>query len=505
MTLHAELAREASGASRSSELSKSRRALVGSSLFLLSLICVQIGWLLAVPPGYGIDEFDHAYRASSVASGYWSPGSTQPEDGRGVLIPVADDIARAAFEPCDNLDYTGPDNCTPVTARDADGMVLIASAAGTYNPLWYYVVGTAALPFQGADAIVAMRVASVILCDLMLFLAAWLTIRGARSAWPLIGLSAVCAPVLVYATAIAAPNGLEYSGGVLMWAALLVMIRRGHHPIPRSYWWLLGVSASVVATVHATGPLWVGAVALLTLPLTGGVLRSTWRFQRSALLVTLAAIMASCVASAGWILWDSNALPPDKQAYGPIPLGEVVRAPVLWALQSLATLRFRGDAAPLGVYAACGALIATLILFGLWRASTSVRAVMAMLVLTSALVPMLLTTLSYDDIGMAWQGRYSLPLTVGITMLAASQIDKRPTPGRWLLWLPAVAVGFAHTAAVRGMFAEELPDVLSPPLVAYVILGLGVTIMMGIAFRISNDPTRARSQTTTTEAAESIT
>ena len=50
----------------------------------------------------------------------------------------------------------------------------------------------------------------------------------------------------------------------------------------------------------------------------------------------------------------------------------------------------------------------------------------------------------------AWQGRYGLPLGVGIPILAAWTIERRPAQGRWAPTRPAFTV-VAATAAVAPM------------------------------------------------------
>src|SRR6478672_1363691 len=137
---------------------RSRSTTRATSLVLLGVIVLQFAWLMALPAFHGMDEFDHAYRAASVARGHWGPGREAPGDGRGQLIRVPLDIVTEAHDACAGLEYTGPDNCRPVSPVDARDQVAVASAAATYNPVFYAVVGLAALPFDGNNALLAMRV-----------------------------------------------------------------------------------------------------------------------------------------------------------------------------------------------------------------------------------------------------------------------------------------------------------------------------------------------------------
>ena len=138
-------------------------------------------------------------------------------DGRGLFVTVPRELADAARFQCERLRYTGPENCSPTASSQST--VRAASGAGLYHPAYYWVVGTAAQPFDGAAALYAMRIVSAALCLLFIGLAAWSATRVA-SRWPLVAVILAASPVLVYSTTIVAPNGLEMAAGLALWASL---------------------------------------------------------------------------------------------------------------------------------------------------------------------------------------------------------------------------------------------------------------------------------------------
>ena len=101
-------------------------------LVFLGALLMQAAWIVAVPPFRGSDEFDHAYRAASVADGDWMPTTPAP-DGRGDLVAVSPALVAAAQPVCLTYEYVGPDNCYPVSEQ-SDGKVLIATAAPATVP-----------------------------------------------------------------------------------------------------------------------------------------------------------------------------------------------------------------------------------------------------------------------------------------------------------------------------------------------------------------------------------
>ena len=133
-----------------------RQALRVAALFLLGTLLAQTAWILAVPPYRGSDEFDHVYRAGSVASGYWRPDWRHPADGRGDLIPTPRGLVEDGSAVCSSYDYVGPDNCRPVESLDG-GLVTVASAAARYNPAFYWLIGKPAMVTDGVTALYVMR------------------------------------------------------------------------------------------------------------------------------------------------------------------------------------------------------------------------------------------------------------------------------------------------------------------------------------------------------------
>ena len=194
------------------------------ALLLLGTLLVQAAWILALPPFRGTDEFDHAYRAASVARGEWRAPTEAAEEGRGGLVTVPRDLVAAASPVCSSYLYTGHDNCYP--AADAGhGDVRVATAAGNYNPAFYWVVGTVARPFDGAHALYAMRIASALLCAAFVALAGWVTAQWARTAWPLFAVAVAMTPVVFFSLSVTAPNGLEMAAALSLWMALLGIVR----------------------------------------------------------------------------------------------------------------------------------------------------------------------------------------------------------------------------------------------------------------------------------------
>ena len=382
----------------------------------------QTGYLLAVPAFRGPDEFDHAYRASSVAEGHWWAGQEVPADGGGYLLKVDQSLPEAAFEACDALTYPGPDNCIPVSSPDENGLVEIASTAATYNPFWYALTGTVAAQFSGDNFLFALRATNLLFVGAILLLALAQASMSAHPVWPVAGIAVAFTPILGFSTTVAAPNGVTYAAGILLWSSIL-RIASAATPT-RSSWIGVGLGASLVMLTHTTGLLFVPLIAVCTVPLLWhrrSRLVNEWRLQSLLVVVSVLVIAVLC---ATWVLAAGTNDPDDSgDSFGSIPLDVVWRGPFLWFLQSIATLAFRNEVAPVPVYAIGAVVVVVLIILSVRHSQRSQLVSLGLIVLGTLCVPLALTILTYDALGVAWQGRYALPLSVGVVLVSTHALS----------------------------------------------------------------------------------
>ena len=429
-------------------------------LLFVGALLLQSAWILTLPPFRGTDEFDHAYHAAAVAGGQWSIGETA-RHGRGKLVVVPRTLVEAAHPVCSSYGYTGHDNCNPVTDV-GDGRVEVASAAATYNPAFYWVVGTAAAPFEGDGdaALYAMRIAAALLCALFLALAGWVTTKWARTVWPLVALVAGVTPVMVFSISVAAPNGLEMCAALTVWMALLGL--HSTHAREQHATSLLvtaTVSATVLTTLRSIGPLWLLLiVATMLLSLSPRQLLDLVRPRRALTAICTAVVLAATVASAGWTTSaGTSALEPQTTEVANRWTASLSQFP-LWILQGIAAFPRRMDAAPALVYVLVGLTVLVFVVVGFTAAPRRLRVTMAITVLLALAVPVALTVPTIRITGPIWQGRYGLPYHLGLTLLAGLALDVRRFRHRWVpagLVAGWLAVTAANVLAVLHVLAGE--------------------------------------------------
>jgi len=457
-------------------------------LVIAGLMLLQAAWILTIPPFRGIDEIDHTYRAASVARGQWTAGP-QAEDGRGEQVSVPAAIVDAAHAQCEGLHYTGPENCNAISTND-DGSVVIASSAGSYYPPFYWVVGTAGSPFDGAAALYAMRIAAALLCLAFFGLTTW-SLRHLPGRWPLAALVLAATPVLIYSTTVVAPNGLEMSAALTLWASLLALV---HRPVDSArLLWVAIVAATVLGSLRALGPVFilliVGTIAVLN-P------RGLWAAIRShprTIALGCALVGIAVALFAAWTLGPVSSVLEEDELEGP-PGFKPINL-VLWSMQSIAAFPFRNQMGPWIVYPVVGTLVMLLFVFAFRGASRRERAVLSLAAATAYAIPLVFTLATLDTVGDIWQGRYGLPYGVGAVLMAGWMIGRRHAshPLRW--WLTALAGAFysvAVSACLIKVRANELDDnrasiadpawpTPSPVLLAVLVVAATTMFVVGLA------------------------
>lgn len=429
---------------------------VGLLVFVGALL-LQAAWILAVPPFRGIDEFDHAYRAAAVAQGEWI---AHPAAGDAmVMVPLH--IIDAANPVCASMPYTGLEDCAAQTLLP-DGRGAVVSGAARYNPVFYWLIGTLADPFTGYTALYVMRIVTAILCAAFLGMAAAAAAISSRAGWALVGPLVAATPVAIYSGSIAAPNGVEIGAAMLVWCALLGMSRGDLTASrQRTLVWLSVIGALPLVTVRALGPLWLALLVLTVLMMVGGrqAINTCKRTPRTIMAASAIVLVGTLMAAAWTRSQNALQLRVGDGIDGDPVAGAVSQIP-LWIFQSIAAFPTRNEQAPAVVYA-CSALVGLALVVSAFRyASNAQRMAIGLGIALTIAVPFWITVTTWHEYGAAWQGRYTLPYSMGVLLIAAHALDVRGWRPRMLgfaLLCGGVLLTIAQaTSAVRVLLLERI-------------------------------------------------
>jgi hypothetical protein len=295
----------------------------------LGLLLLQFAWIVAIPPFAGMDEWDHAYRASAVAHGQLVAPPSEATRGTGAFVTVPSDIVRAARVECERLNYGGRNECVG-TAES--GFTEVASGAGRYPPTYYAMVGWPSIFLDGNAALYGMRLASLLWCWLLL-MATFRVLN--RWAGPLAGF-VVCiglTPTLVYASAVVAPNGLEMVSGLALWTAVASLaLDRQQRAFDA---WTLGlglVSCSLLLSLRALGPMWAVLIAGVALIAWAPAWSRILELLRTRRGIAAATWLVAVTASSIWWVRSQDALVVGRSEAGVMSVGQRLRETMIETL-----------------------------------------------------------------------------------------------------------------------------------------------------------------------------
>jgi hypothetical protein len=395
---------------------------VGALLFALAAL-----WSLAVPPMASPDEPSHVVRAAAVARGQLSgtpndaPQSTD-RPGSGTLVRLPSDFAAALALPnCFAFDRDQPADCQQDLPA-AGPQTLVETFAGQYPPLYYALVGWPSLFLAAGPSIIAMRLVSAAISAALLTWAAFRlsTTRGNRAG--LWGLGVALTPMCLFLAGTVNPAGFEISAAFAFWAACLVLVSRDG-PVSTAALAQAVVSGALLINIRATGPVWaLGIVVVALVFAPKGRWRELLRLPSARWLGAVAVV--ACLVAVGWLgthgsVVTTHGLYPQYADLKTALLG-ILGAGFGYLQNMIGDFGWLDAPAPpltfVAWYLALGAL--------LLPALAAVRPVRQRLALGLAIVgtaaaPVLLQLPTIVDSGLIWQGRYALPLAVGVPILAA--------------------------------------------------------------------------------------
>ncbi len=444
-----------------------------------------LSWAFATPPTSAPDEPAHTiYAAAVVRLQVDAPNEDVPANDIGLvgqrtivqLDRAYEDLHRIpvcfAFKP--DVDAGCAD---PLVASQPVGAV--STNAGTYPPAYYAVVGW---PSWVLDPIGALRAARV----LTVLLSAALLASAVAVLWPvrgpgvrLLGLGVAVTPMVGYLTGTVNPNAVEIAAAVAAWSAGVRLVHDartddgGLRPGLRVF----VPSLVVLALSRPFGPVWAVGIVAATAIMVGPDVLPVLRRRAPELRPAAVVVGIAITATVGWLLWRDTlgtftGIPqPDATA------GSVLRASVRmlpdrleqmvgvfgWASVFLPTMVVMAWLLAGGLVAAIGAVLA--------RAGE--RIVIGVLGLAVVALPVLADIQAVPDIGYAWQGRYALPVAVGLPIVGGVVID------RWLASRDAVVppwvVGGGMLALLMGHGIALVSALDRYEVGAFVRLGGGVT------------------------------
>lgn len=498
-------------------LSEDRRSVTVLAALIGSVL---VSWLLLMPPGSQPDEHSHIVRSAALVRGV---------DGEGTyFLP---DRFRVTDPGCYAFDPRRPATCA-APARSEGVRAPMDTRADGYPPGAHLLFGLAgALP--GLEPVWWMRAAAVTVSTSFLAAALDAARRQGRLAAAAVLLAVT--PMAWSIMSAVNPSALAIAGAVALWVGTAVTADRSR--------WLEALGWAALATSRRDGLVWAALILAIHL-IADDVALLDW--ARRLGRWPLAVVASSTLVTIEWGLSSSSSTSRlVVLAPGAVVAAEAIRrssitgrtrriaasaaaigaAVIAWPIL-IGTLRTGGWDTGLflrvveqtddNLVEAIGRLgwldtpLPTFVVFG-WMLLTGMLVAVSgrtWLAVSAIAVLAVVTSWSFELIqgnesGTYWQGRYSLPLLVGIPILLVRRVDVDARSARRVAQVVAlgslVFVNVAAWAAARrfgvGIDGSHLPwrwDTPLQPVPPVVILALLIVSTTGLALVVarSNDDHR---------------
>jgi len=366
----------------------------------------------------------------------------------------ADLAASVALPNCYAFQSDEAADCVPPLPARTGETVLVETFAGQYPPLYYALVGWPSLLLTGEAALYGMRLASAAVSAAMLAWGAFRLSTLGGNRLPLWGAVVAVTPMCLFLAGTVNPSGLEITAAVSFWAACLAIVSRDG-PLSTGALIQAAVSGAVLVNIRASSPVWALAIVVVVVVVAPrGRLMELVR-HRLAPWLGGAAVLAS-VAAVGWILTHGDIVSArhlyPQYADPKVTLLAIGSRGYEYLQNMIGNFGWLDTPAPAVTFVAWYVAAGALTMLGL-SATMRVRSKvgLALLVAGVAAAPFVLQFPTAADAGLIWQGRYALPVAVGVPLLAAAILgEQRPDVVEFLrrafrATLPLVLVG--HVAA----------------------------------------------------------
>jgi hypothetical protein len=419
----------------------------------------------------------HAIRAAGVVSGQVAPTPVPVQWNLGEGIGAVQQVPRGLGHSAKC--WAKDTRISAACAEQIGGGPVedVPTSAGRYSPVYYFAVG---LPIRWAPnwyGLVAARMISAALSAAMLAWAFVTLIRWSRYGLMLAALLACASPMLAHLAGSINPNSLEIAAGIAMFSGAIPLLvgrpERSFKPLV----WLTGVSAVLLASLRALGPLWLLAgLSALLLPQSRTYLRLLWSHRLvKAWTIAIGGSLAFAVAWTIGMKTGDVPMPSD----GGFRYGYAQAILIYFDswdnyLRGLVGVAGWFDVfMPNPFYWAWICAVASLVILALAVSGWQERWRFFVIFLGGVIAPGVLQVIEVKSTGFISQGRYMMPLLVAVPLLAAFIVERGVLTAKLshsmtklfcVLLLPShlVLLVYAMVRWQRGMKYMHVPSYLNP-------------------------------------------
>ncbi len=393
-------------------------------------------WALSLPVLTGPDEAAHGIRAAAVARREFVGSAGRPflwAENILVTVQVPEAYANASVVgSCFLGRVSGPTLPElldqpelprippPPTCPEFEGGGRTVPAL-TYEqrgqPLYYGVAGLPSLRWTGEGGVILGRLLGAVVCAAALASGLVSALRLARPRLAVVAVAVATTPAVLYLAGVVNSAGVENAFALSAWVSGLALVRGAAPDIDRRLVVRTAAALALLAMTRGFSPLYVLVIgAVLIAVARPGRVRAL--LARTDVRVGIAAVGVGGLASALWLWHIDGRLPlPDRAG-----TGWATASGELWWFTRHAVAVFGSNdvVPPVALHIAWVAVALGVVAVGLRRARRRHVATLVGLLVFIELLQVSAEGLSFPPTGFWWQGRYVLPLLLGVPLAAAA-------------------------------------------------------------------------------------
>ncbi len=395
------------------------------------IFAITLMWAIASPVPAGPDEEAQLIKSAAVAHGTLIgtpvPGTIT---GGTVIVKVPATVYNARHRAACDYNIHLSAACTHQVVGSGK-MVTVTTYEGRYPPLYYLLTGLPTLVTSAPWVLHAMRAVAALIVAVLIGLAFACVGTWGRSSLLAVALAITVTPTALYMGGVVNPSGMEIGGGILLWAALTVMVMHRSDDPPLAL--VVSAIAGAVA-LCASRPLSTGFFALIVVTFVALRPRAcvalfAFRRIKIALVVSFGFAFLSGLFVLFAKSYKVEAFKISKRTtsgYVLAVLGHSERV-LRQVVGAFGSPNFSVPVPILAVWfvAGFGIIVAALMLIR----RRDALVLLALVLLFGFILPFVIIYSHVRTDGVIWQGRYSLPLIAGLPILSGALLGDRYRDG----------------------------------------------------------------------------
>jgi hypothetical protein len=385
-------------------------------------------WSVSTPLGAAPDEQGQVIEAAAAARGEFTPPSIElvflgSSKGHIGLVVLPAWAAKNSDDTCFIHRPNVPAGCAPAISTGTRPTIQ-GTQFSNYPPLYYVIEGIPTLLSVGSGALSAMQYLGALLDAALIALGLFLLVRYHPRRLTLLGALVALSPMVLFISAIVNSSGLEIAAAFAAWCGGLCIVQASEVSRGLVAWTSLAFVLLILS--RPISPVNAAVIVVVLAALVG------WRRSRELLRsprirpLFISAVLATLLAAFYLLMVGlPNLLRVSSQA--PLSISGAVwltlRQTGPRLRQSVGDFGWLDTPAPLWVVVIWAVVLVGLIAYAM-VVSRRARFALPLLAAAIVLMPVVFESPQMNTVGTYWQGRYWLPLLVGLPLVASSVLPR---------------------------------------------------------------------------------